>query len=472
MSAALGLMGLGVMGSNLALNIESHGFPIAVWNRSAADFDAFMTTEAVGRKITGTRDVAAFAAAIERPRKIILLVKAGGPVDAMIERVKPYLEAGDILIDGGNSHFSDTRRRAEALQRDGLQYMGCGVSGGSEGARFGPSLMPGGPEEAYERMRAVFEAIAAQVDDGPCVTYVGPDGAGHFVKMVHNGIEYGDMQLIAEAYDVMRRALGMQAPEIAAVFDAWNEGPLNSYLVEITARILRVRDPETGRPLIDLVLDKAGQKGTGKWTSELAAELGVPIPTIDAALAVRFLSALKEGRVAASAVLRGPNPGTPIQDRESIIVALQEALYGSKVCSYAQGFALIAEGSRQFQWSITLSEIARIWKGGCIIRARLLDDVKAAFARDPGLENLLLAPTFVRPVAEAQSGWRKIIATAVEVGIPVPAMSASLAYFDSWRTADLPQNLTQAQRDYFGSHTYERKDRSGAGPIHTDWSKA
>lgn len=471
MRAVVGLMGLGVMGSNLALNIESHGFPIAVWNRSPGDLDLFLKNEAAGRRIAGEHDVAAFAGALERPRKIIILVKAGEAVDSTIERVKPYLDAGDILIDGGNSHFSDTRRREEALRRDNLQFIGCGVSGGAEGARLGPSLMPGGPREAYEHMRAIFEAIAAKVDDGPCVTHVGLDGAGHFVKMVHNGIEYGDMQLIAEAYDVMRRALGMEAAEIAGVFEDWNDGPLNSFLVEITAKILRVTDPETGRPLVDVVLDKAGQKGTGKWTSELAGELGVPIPTIDAALAARLLSALKEERAAAQAVLPGPTAGARTADRRNVVAALRDALYGSKVCSYAQGFALIAAGSRRFQWGIAMSEVARIWKGGCIIRAGLLENVKVAFTHEPQLKNLLIAPTFVQPVAEAQSGWRQIVASAGALGIPVPAISASLAYFDSYRTADLPQNLTQAQRDYFGSHMYERKDRPGAGPVHTDWSK-
>ncbi|PYR57478.1 MAG: phosphogluconate dehydrogenase (NADP(+)-dependent, decarboxylating) [Acidobacteria bacterium] len=399
----------------------------------------------------------------------MMMIPAGAPVDETIGKLTPLVDAGDILIDGGNSHFQDTRRREAALRQKNIHFVGCGVSGGEEGARHGPSLMPGGSDEAWNRIRDVLEAIAARTEAGPCVTHVGPDGAGHFVKMVHNGIEYGDMQLIAEIFDVLRRGLGLSTAEAADVFDAWNRGPLESFLVELTARVCRVPDPETKQPLVDVVQDKAGQKGTGRWTVEIALEQGVSIPTIAAALDARVLSSLKEQRVAASRTLSGPDPRTGFRDmdRAAAIKDLQDALYAARVCAYAQGMALIAAGSSAFDWGVNLAEIGRIWKGGCIIRARLLDPVRRAFERQPALVNLLMDGTLGADVQRAEPGWRRTVAAAARSGIPVPALSASLGYFDSYRTARLPQNLTQAQRDAFGAHTYERVDRPGY--VHSQW---
>jgi 6-phosphogluconate dehydrogenase len=466
--AQFGMIGLAVMGRNLALNIEEHGFPVAVWNLETEWVDSFIS-ENQDKQFIGTKSLEQFVNQLERPRRIMMMIKAGAPVDLTIERIKPLLEEGDILIDGGNSYFKDTQRREEALRKDGLRFIGSGVSGGEEGARHGPSLMPGGAREAYEHIRPVFEAIAAKTDSGACVTYVGPDGAGHFVKMVHNGIEYGDMQLIAEAYDILRSALRLDAAELAEVFDEWNRGPLESFLIEITANIFRYRDPETDKPLVDLVLDKAEQKGTGKWTTQEALDERVPIPTIAAAIDARVLSSMKEERVIAGKRIRGPRAQRPRSDKNKFIQAVHDALYASKICSYAQGLNLIRKGSDQYHWDVDLSEMARIWKGGCIIRARFLNSIMDAYHRRTDLPNLLLDDEFIRWIGKAQANWRLAVKTAVGIGVPAPAMSASLSYFDSYRSASLPQNLTQAQRDYFGSHTYERIDHPERGHVHTDW---
>ncbi|MBC7909257.1 MAG: NADP-dependent phosphogluconate dehydrogenase [Pyrinomonadaceae bacterium] len=464
--ADIGMAGVGVMGSNLALNMERHGFAVAVWDRHV---EKAMPLVGGDRRIFATKTPAEFVRSIKRPRKIMLMVKAGEPVDWTIEQFKPFLEAGDILIDGGNSEFTDTMRREAALRTAGLRFIGSGVSGGEEGALNGASLMPGGALEAYKEIENIWTAIAAKTEDGACTTYVGPDGAGHFVKMVHNGIEYGDMQLIAEAYDILRRVLGMKAAELADTFARWNEGILNSYLIQITADVFRVQDTETRQPLVDLILDKAGQKGTGKWTAQVALDLGIAIPTINAAIEARFLSALKDERVAASRQIKAPQVNAWSGDGQYLVGAVHDALYASKICSYAQGFSLIRAGSDNYGWEIDLSEMARIWKGGCIIRAKLLDNIKTAYKREPQLVNLLLDEDFRAWMAGAQKQWRTSLSIAQQHGVPVPAMSASLAYFDSYRTANLPQNLTQAQRDYFGAHTYERADKQGV--FHTDWNE-
>ena len=468
-AAQFGVIGLAVMGSNLALNIEEHGFPVAVWNLEAERVDEFLGGEGAGRNFTGTKTFEEFVAALEPPRRILMMIKAGDPVDQTIAKLRPLLSAGDILIDGGNSWFRDTQRREALMRESGLNFVGMGVSGGEEGARYGPSLMPGGSREAYERLRPVLEEIAAKTESGPCVTHVGPDGAGHFVKTVHNGIEYGDMQLIAEAYDILRKSLGLEAREIADIFAEWNRGPLESFLVEITSEIFRATDEETGRPLVDLILDKAGQKGTGKWTAQVALDLGVPVPTIAAAIDARVLSSMKDERVAASEKLKGPRTRASRGNRAKFIQSVHDALYASKVCSYAQGMSLIRAASAEYKWDVHLREMARIWKGGCIIRARFLDTIMRAYERRADLPNLLLDKDVAREVRAAQAAWRRTVSAAQASGIPVPAMSASLAYFDGYRSAHLPQNLTQAQRDFFGAHTYERADKPGAGFIHTDW---
>ena len=467
--AQFGMIGLAVMGRNLALNVEEHGFPVAVWNLETEWVDSFVNDNR-GKQFIGTRSIEEFVRALERPRRIMMMIRAGAPVDLTIERIKPLLEEGDILIDGGNSYFKDTQRREETLRKEGLCFVGSGVSGGEEGARHGPSLMPGGAREAYEHLRPILEAIAAKTDSGACVTYVGPDGAGHFVKMVHNGIEYGDMQLIAEAYHILRNGLRLEAAELADIFEGWNRGPLESFLIEITANIFRHRDEETGKPLVDLVLDKAEQKGTGKWTTEEALELGVPIPTIAAAIDARMLSSMKDERVAAGKKIKGPRTQRSRGPKEKLIQAVHDALYASKICSYAQGLSLIQKGSEEYKWGVNLSEMARIWKGGCIIRARFLNSIMNAYNRRPDLPNLLLDDEFNRWIQSAQANWRLAVKTALGIGVPVPAMSASLSYFDSYRTARLPQNLTQAQRDYFGSHTYERVDHPESGHVHTQWA--
>ncbi|RPH91543.1 MAG: decarboxylating NADP(+)-dependent phosphogluconate dehydrogenase [Chroococcales cyanobacterium metabat2.561] len=465
-----GVIGLAVMGENLALNVESRGFPIAVYNRTASKTKEFMETRAVGKDVKAAYSLEEFVQILERPRKILVMVKAGPPVDAVIEQLKPLLEEGDMIIDGGNSLYEDTERRTRDLESTTkLGFVGMGVSGGEEGALHGPSLMPGGTEFAYRELEPILIKIAAQVDDGPCVTYVGSGGAGHYVKMVHNGIEYGDMQLIAEAYDVLKNGLGLSNQQLQETFAEWNRtDELNSYLIEITADIFKCVDPETGHHLIDLILDSAGQKGTGRWTVLSSLELGVPIPTIYAAVNARVMSAYKDERVAAAKELPGPGE-TYLGDAAIFVDKVRDALYCSKMCSYAQGMALIAKASQEFNYNISLPESARIWKGGCIIRAGFLDKIRKAFAENPGLPNLLLAPEFKQSILDRQEAWREVLVLANKLGIPVPAFSSSLDYFDSYRRANLPQNLTQAQRDYFGAHTYERTDKPRGEFFHTEW---
>lgn len=465
-----GVIGLAVMGENLALNVESRGFPIAVYNRSPDKTEKFMATRAQGKDVKAAYSLEEFVQTLERPRKILVMVKAGAPVDAVIEQLKPLLEEGDMIIDGGNSLYEDTERRTKYLEPTGLGFVGMGVSGGEEGALKGPSLMPGGTKSAYHELEPILVKIAAQVDDGPCVTFVGPGGAGHYVKMVHNGIEYGDMQLIAEAYDVLKNGLGLSNEKLHSVFSEWNKtDELNSFLIEITADIFGYIEPETQQHLIDLIVDSAGQKGTGRWTIMSSLELGVPIPTMYAAVNARVMSSYKEERVAASAQL--PGPATTFSgDVDAFIDKVRDALYCSKMCSYAQGMALIAKASAEYyNGEVSLPESARIWKGGCIIRAGFLDKIKKAFNDNPALPNLLLAPEFKQSILDRQAAWREVLMLANELGIPVPAFSASLDYFDSYRRASLPQNLTQAQRDYFGAHTYERTDKPRGEFFHTEW---
>ncbi len=464
-----GVIGLAVMGENLALNVESRGFPIAVYNRTPTKTKDFMANRAQDKDVKAAYSLEEFVKSLERPRQILVMVKAGKPVDAVIEQLKPLLEEGDMIIDGGNSLYNDTERRTQELEATGLGYMGMGVSGGEEGALNGPSLMPGGTEAAYQKLEPILTKIAAQVDDGPCVTFIGPGGAGHYVKMVHNGIEYGDMQLIAEAYDLMKNALGLSHTELHEVFAEWNTtDELNSFLIEITADIFKYIDPETEGPLVELILDAAGQKGTGRWTVVSSLELGVPIPTIYAAVNARVMSAYKDERVAASKVLTGPI-GKFEGDKKAFVNKIRDALYCSKMCSYAQGMALLSKASSEFNYNLNLSETSRIWKGGCIIRAGFLDKIKEAFRENPLLPNLLLAPEFKQSILDRQEAWREVLATANSSGIAVPAFSASLDYFDSYRRASLPQNLTQAQRDYFGAHTYERIDKPRGEFTHTEW---
>ncbi len=461
-----GLIGLAVMGQNLVLNVERNGFSVAVYNRTAARTEEFMAGAAQGKNIRPGYFLEGFVGSLKRPRKIMIMVKAGAPVDGVIEQLKPLLDPGDLLIDGGNSFFGDTERRAEDLEAAGILYLGSGVSGGEYGALWGPSIMPGGQRDAWKMLQPVLTAISAKVDGEPCVAYIGPRGAGHYVKMVHNGIEYGDMQLIAESYDILHRAAGLSAAELHEVFAEWNRGELGSYLVEITADILAKLDEQTGQPLVDVILDEAKQKGTGKWTSQSALDLGAPTPTINAAVESRIISAYKDERVAASKVLSGPEIRYD-GDRQPLIADVRAALYAAKICSYAQGFALLRAASEEYDYGLDLGEIARIWRGGCIIRAEFLNDIRAAFQKDPELPNLLLAPYFKEAVEMRQGALRRVIQTAVRLGIPCLAFSASLAYYDAYRTARLPANLTQAQRDYFGAHTYRRLDKEGS--FHTEW---
>jgi 6-phosphogluconate dehydrogenase len=465
-TSAFGIVGLGTMGRNLALNVESRGFSVAVWNREQEWTDAFVAQHA-GQRFTGTASLEGFVAALEKPRRILMMIPAGKPVDEMIDRLQPLLDGGDILIDGGNSWYQDTRRRESALRSQGIHFVGCGISGGEEGARNGPSLMPGGSPEMWSALREIFEAIAARSASGPCVTHVGPDGAGHFVKMVHNGIEYADMQLIAEAWDVMRRGLGMSAAETADVWADWNRGPLESFLIELSAQVCRVVDPETGRALVDLVLDKAGQKGTGRWTAQVALELGVAVPTIAAATDARVMSSMKTEREAAAGVLSGPSADVSGASRGDLLRDLHDGLLMARIAGYAQGLALIAAASKEYAWSVNLAEICRIWTAGCIIRARLLDTARAAFLESPALPNLLVSPAVAAQLATAQAGMRRAVMRMASSGIPAPAHATALAYYDGYRTARLPQNLTQAQRDAFGAHTYERIDRPGSQ--HSEW---
>ncbi len=468
MPQQIGLIGLAVMGENLALNIERNGFPIAVYNRSYEKTEALLNGRAKGKQFVGAKTPADFVAALARPRRIITMVKAGGPVDAVIDELRPHLEAGDIVVDGGNSHYTDTDRRVAALDPTGVKFFGMGVSGGEEGALWGPSIMPGGDDATYRHLEPVLTKIAAKADSGPCVTYVGKKSAGHFVKMVHNGIEYGDMQLIAEAYDLMRHGLGLGTAEIADVFADWNAGDLQSFLIEITAKIVNFSDDKGGRkPLIDKIVDAAGQKGTGKWTTQAALDLGVAIPTITAAVDARIMSSQRDVRLVAAKIY--PPAPKPIKTgKKAAVEQIRAALYASKICSYAQGFALLAEASKSFGYGVKLDEMARIWKGGCIIRAVFLDKIRQAFGRDPALANLLLDRDFAKAVKTRVESWRKTIQLGTKLGIGLPAMSASLAYFDSFRRARVPANLIQGQRDFFGAHTYQRLDREGT--FHTEWS--
>jgi 6-phosphogluconate dehydrogenase len=464
---SFGLIGLAVMGENLALNIERNGFPITVYNRSRDKTDKFMATRAAGKNVKPAYTIAELVASLERPRKVMIMVKAGAPVDAVIDELKPLLEPGDIIIDGGNSHFPDTDRRTIDLEKAQFQFIGMGVSGGEEGALNGPSLMPGGQKAAYAAIEPIVTKIAAQVDDGACVTYIGPGSAGHYVKMVHNGIEYGDMQLIAEAYDLLKTGVGMGASELHETFTAWNKTELESFLIEITADIFTKMDDRTGEPLVDKIMDAAGQKGTGKWTVETAFDLGVAIPTMISAVTARVMSSYKQERVAASKVLTSTTTGKYEGDRAEFINAVRDALYCSKICSYAQGMALLGKASKEYKYDLNLAEVARIWKGGCIIRAVFLDKIKQAFQRNPELPNLLVDSDFTQTILSKENAWRLVVQSAAKLGIPIPAFSASLDYFDSYRRDRLPQNLTQAQRDYFGAHTYERTDMEGS--FHTEW---
>ncbi len=464
--ANFGLIGLAVMGQNLVLNIEQNGFSVVVYNRTAARTEEFMDGPAKGKNIQAAYTVEELVAALEKPRQVMLMVKSGAPVDATIAQLKPHLEPGDLIIDGGNSFFEDTERRTEELAGAGINYIGTGVSGGEYGALWGPSIMPGGQMEAWEMVRPILLAIAAKVNGDPCVTHIGPRGSGHYVKMVHNGIEYGDMQLIAESYDIMKRIGGLSAAELHQVFAEWNAGELESYLIEITADIFAKMDDETGQALVEVILDEAKQKGTGKWTSQSALDLGAPTPTINAAVESRIISGYKDERAAASQMLSGPEIKFD-GDRDALIRDLRDALYAAKICSYAQGFTLLRAASEEYDYNLSYGEIARIWRGGCIIRAAFLNDIRAAFERNTELSNLLMDVEFGPAVQSRQAALRRVIRTAVTNGVPCLAFSSALAYFDAYRTARLPANLTQAQRDYFGAHTYRRIDREGS--FHTEW---
>jgi 6-phosphogluconate dehydrogenase len=455
------------MGQNLARNIASRGIPVAVYNRTPTRTERMIAEHGSEGEFVPAYDVSSFAAALERPRTVLLMVKAGAPVDEAIAELRPHLEPGDIVIDGGNSYYRDTRRRFAELEAAGLRFLGTGISGGEEGALLGPSLMPGGSEDAYRRVRPVFEQIAAKVDGVPCVTYIGPDGAGHYVKMVHNGIEYADIQLIAEAYDFLRQALGFEPPAQAEIFHQWNDGDLNSYLIEITAQVLAKRDAATSRPLVDVILDEAEQKGTGKWTSQDALDLGVPVTAITEAVFARFLSAEKAQRMAAARVL--PGPLARAADADGLVDAVRDALYASKVVAYTQGFEQMAAAGRQYGWELDFGALATIWRGGCIIRAQFLNRIKEAYDEHGDLQSLLLAPYFVDAVENAQSAWRRVVRLAIEIGVPVPAFSSALAYFDGYRRERSPASLVQGLRDYFGAHTYRRIDRPGS--FHTRWAQ-
>jgi len=469
-TADIGLIGLAVMGENLVLNMASHGFTVAVFNRTTSKVDAFLAGRAQGKSIIGAHTVQELVSSLKRPRKIMMMVKAGGPVDEVIDELVPLLEPGDILIDGGNSHYPDSTRRTRALEEKGLLFIGTGVSGGEEGALHGPSIMPGGNSDAWPHVKPIFQAIAAKVADGtPCCDWVGPEGAGHFVKMVHNGIEYGDMQLICEAYHVMRSMLGLEPAAMHDVFARWNSGPLDSYLIEITRDILAFSDPETGKPMIDLILDTAGQKGTGKWTVITACDLGVPLTLISEAVFARSLSAQKEERVTASRVLKSHTP--PFTgNHQAMVDALEQALYAAKIVSYAQGFSLMRAMADESKWEINNGAVALMWRGGCIIRSAFLGRIKEAFDRDPKLANLLLDPYFTGEVTRADENWRRVCAAAIIHGIPLPAMTSALSYYEGYRSEKLPANLLQAQRDFFGAHTYERVDRPRGQFFHTNWT--
>ncbi len=483
----IGLIGLAVMGQNLALNIADHGFQISVFNRTTEKTDKFVADNpGTPGGVVGTKTLEEFVRSLAKPRKIVILVQAGKATDAVIDGLVPLLEPGDIVIDGGNALWTDTIRREKALREKGLRFIGSGVSGGEEGARFGPALMPGGDPAAYKELEPIWNAIAAKVDAKtgaqlggakpgrpisggvPCAAYIGENGAGHYVKMCHNGIEYGDMQMICEAYALMRGLLGLKPAEMGAIFTEWNQGILGSFLIEITADILKQKDPVTKKPFVDVVLDTAGQKGTGKWTSVNALDMGVPAPTIAESVFSRCLSAIKEERVAASKVLKGPSKKYK-GSKKALVAAIHDALYCSKICSYAQGFQLMREAQKEYKWKLNFGEIAQIWRGGCIIRAAFLQKITEAYARNPDLANLLLDPYFNKTVKKAQENWRKVVALAAECGVPAPTFSSALAYYDSYRSARLPANLLQAQRDYFGAHTYERVDQPRGKFFHVDW---
>jgi len=474
MEADIALIGLAVMGQNLVLNMDEHGFTVAVYNRTTSKVDLFLENEAKGTKIIGAHSLPELIALLKRPRKVMMLVKAGAPVDDFIEQLIPLLEPGDIIIDGGNSLFTDTIRRTQYVESKGLLYIGTGVSGGEEGARRGPSIMPGGSFAAWESIKPIFQAISAKVHDcgsdilSPCCDWVGENGAGHFVKMVHNGIEYGDMQLICEAYHLMSKGLGMSAEEIHSVFAEWNKGELNSYLIEITANILTYKDDD-GLPLVDKILDVAGQKGTGKWTVQNSLDLGMPVSLIAEAVFARCISALKDERISASRKLKGPSPKIKC-NRSKFIEDIKSALYVSKIISYAQGFMLMREAAREHSWNLNYGQIALLWRGGCIIRSVFLERIKDAFVRKPGLKSLLLDNFFRSAIKENQKGWRNVVSVAAKKGIPVPAFSTALAFYDSYRSLSLPINLLQAQRDYFGAHTYRRIDSDESQIFHTNWT--
>jgi 6-phosphogluconate dehydrogenase len=483
----VGLVGLAVMGQNLALNIADHGFQISVFNRTTEKTDAFVAANpSTPGGIVGTKTLQEFVGSLAKPRKMIILVQAGRGTDAVIDGLTPFLEAGDIVIDGGNALWTDTIRREKALREKGFRFIGSGVSGGEEGARFGPSLMPGGEFAAWLELKPIWEAVAAKVDAGtgkpipgaapgkpvsggvPCTTYIGENGAGHYVKMVHNGIEYGDMQMICEAYALIKGLLGLKAAEMGDVFAEWNAGVLDSFLIEITADILHQKDPVTRKPFVDIVLDRAGQKGTGKWTSTNALDMGVSAPTIAESVFARCLSAVKDERVAAAKILKGPSRKYR-GGRKALLVAIHDALYCSKICSYAQGFQLMRTAQKEYNWKLDFGQIAQIWRGGCIIRAAFLQKITEAYARKPDLANLLLDPYFSKTVKKAQENWRKVVALAAECGVPAPTFSSALSYYDGYRSARLPANLLQAQRDYFGAHTYERVDQPRGTFFHLDW---
>jgi 6-phosphogluconate dehydrogenase len=462
----IGVVGLAVMGKNLALNIESRGFSVSVYNRSPEKTKELLE-ESPGKRLTGTYSVEEFVQSLETPRRILIMVKAGKPTDDTINQLLPYLSKGDILIDGGNAYFPDTVRRNKELEAQGFRFIGTGVSGGEEGALKGPSIMPGGQKDAYELVEPILTAISAKVNGDPCCTYIGPDGAGHYVKMVHNGIEYGDMQLICEAYQLLKDVLGVSTEELHEIFTEWNNGELDSYLIEITRDIFTKYDAETGKPMVDVILDSAGQKGTGKWTSQSALDLGVPLSIITESVFSRFISAMKEERVTASKVLSGPSVTPFAGDRKAFIEAVRKALYASKICSYAQGFAQMRAASEEYNWGLDYGSIAMIFRGGCIIRARFLQNIKDAYDRNSELKNLLLDSYFKGIVEQYQDAWREVVAAAVTRGIPVPAFASALAYYDSYRSERLPANLLQAQRDYFGAHTFQRVDKEGS--FHYNW---
>lgn len=466
--ADIGLIGLAVMGENLVLNMANHGYTVAVFNRTVSKVDDFVKGPAVGKSVTGTHSLRELVAALKKPHRIVMMVKAGAAVDELVAQLIPLLEPGDILIDGGNSYFPDTARRVKDVEAKGFLYVGAGVSGGEEGALKGPSIMPGGSLTAWPFVKPIFQDISAKFENVPCCDWIGPDGAGHFVKMIHNGIEYGDMQLIGEAYALLKGALRLTPPELHDVFEAWNKTELDSYLIEITSQIFTKKDPETGNYLVDMILDAAGQKGTGKWTGQVALDLDVPLTLITEAVFARSMSVLKDQRVVASQTLKGPRAKFG-DDRAKFAEDIRQALYASKICSYAQGFAMMQAADAEYKWSLKPGNIALLWRGGCIIRAQFLNRIKEAYDRKPTLANLLLDKYFKKAVSKAQSGWRRVVREAVKLGIPVPTFSAALAYYDSYRCAQLPANLLQAQRDFFGAHTFERIDKPRGQFIHAEW---